>query len=378
MTRVTHVHRIGGVGGSERHLLALLPALAARGLDVSFVGLDDVHNAPEPFYERLAEAGVPFVRLPCTRDLDPTLARRLVAALGETKPDLVHTHLVHADVYGALGAWRTKAALVSTKHNDDPFRSGRFRHLERLVTRRADRVICITEALREFNVERVGLPAAKLDVVHYGMDELPEAWGPPDLLSFPAGARVLLGILRLVPQKGIDVALEALARIRPSHPDIHLVVLGEGPERARLEQQAAALGLTEAVWLPGRTGDVAAWLARSELLVHPARWEGFGICLLEAMLAGLPVVATAVSSVPEIVADGETGLLVPRDDATALAEALSVLLDDPARARQLGEAGRARARALFSVGHMAEGTIAVYERASAARYSSSVRPVQDS
>ena len=376
--RVAHVHRIGGVGGSERHLLALLPALAARGLDVSFVGLDDVHNAPEPFYERLSDAGVPFARLRCSRDLDPALARRLVAALAKLEPDLVHTHLVHADVYGAVGAWRTKAALVSTKHNDDPFRSGRFRHLERFLTHRADRVICITEALREFNIERVGLPAAKLEVVHYGMDELPEAWGPPDLLPIPVGARVLLGILRLVPQKGIDVALGALARIRPRYPDVHLVVLGEGPERARLEQLAATLGLSEAVWFPGRTGDVASWLARCELLVHPARWEGFGICLLEAMLAGVPVVATSVSSVPEIVVDGETGLLVPCDDAPALADALETLLDDPGRGRELGRAGRARARALFSVGEMAERTIATYERASAARYSSSVRAVHDS
>ena len=376
--RVTHVHRIGGVGGSERHLLALLPALATRGIDVSFVGLDDVHNAPEPFYERLAATGIPFARLPATRDLDPALARRLRSTLARTVPDLVHTHLVHADVYGVVSASRTKAALVSTKHNDDPFRSGRFRHLERLLTRRADRVICITEALRRFNIERVGLPAAKLEVVHYGMDEPPEAWGPPEALPIPDDARVLLGVLRLVPQKGIDVALEALARVRPSHPGVHLVVLGEGPERSRLEQQAAALGVAEAVWFPGRTGDVAAWLARAELLVHPARWEGFGICLLEAMLAGLPIVATAVSSVPEIVADGETGLLVPRDDATALAEAIAALLDAPARARQLGNAGRARALSHFSVGHMAEGTIAVYERASAARYSSSVRSVQDS
>ena len=365
--RVAHVHRIGGVGGSERHLLALLPALAARGLEVSFVGLDDVVNAPEPFYERLAEASIPFVRLPCTRDLDPALARRLVAVLAETEPDLVHTHLVHADVYGAVGAWRAKAALVSTKHNDDPFRSGRFRHLERLLTRRADRVICITEALRRFNIEQVGLPPGKLEVVHYGLDMPPDAWGPSDLPPMPEGARVLLGILRLVPQKGIDVALEALARLRPSHPDVHLVVLGEGPERSRLEQQAAELGLAEAVWFPGRTGDVAAWLARSELLVHPARWEGFGICLLEAMLAGVPVVAAAVSSVPEIVVDGETGLLVPRDDAAALAGALEALLDDPGRARELGEAGRARARALFSVARMTERTIAVYDRARAAR-----------
>ena len=362
--KVTHVHRIGGVGGSERHLLTLLPALANRDIEVSFVGLDDVGNAPEPFYERLEAASIPFVRLPCAHDLDPALARRLVTALRQRAPDIVHTHLVHADVYGAIGAGRAKAALVSTKHNDDPFRSGNYRHVERLLTRRAARVICITEALRVFNIEQVGLPPEKLEVVHYGMDELPHAWGPADLASLPDGARVVLGILRLVPQKGVDVALEALARLRPHHPDLHLVVLGEGPERGRLERRAVELGVNEAVSFPGRAGDVAEWLRRSELLVHPARWEGFGIALLEAMLAGLPVVASEVSSIPEVVIDGATGLLVRPDDAVALATAIESLLANPTRARELGEAGRARVLDSFSVGRMAERTIAVYESVS--------------
>jgi glycosyltransferase involved in cell wall biosynthesis len=114
------------------------------------------------------------------------------------------------------------------------------------------------------------------------------------------------------------------------------------------------------VELPGRVPDVAAWLRRADLLVHPARWEGFGLALLEAMLASLPVVATKVSSVPEIVVDGETGLLVPPDDPSGLAAAVSRVLDDPSG---YGAAGKARAGAEFSVAHMADRTLAVYEAA---------------
>jgi glycosyltransferase involved in cell wall biosynthesis len=117
--------------------------------------------------------------------------------------------------------------------------------------------------------------------------------------------------------------------------------------------------------LPGRVGDVAAVLRRADLLVHPARWEGFGLALLEAMLCSLPVVATRVSSIPEIVADGETGLLVPPDDPDALGDALGRLLADESLRRRLGEAGRARARAEFSVDRMARRTLAVYEAARA-------------
>jgi glycosyltransferase involved in cell wall biosynthesis len=341
--KVLHVHRIGGIGGSERHLLTLLPALTERGVDVRFLGLDDPSRAPDPFYEALA---VPYERLAAPRDVDPALAIHVRRAVRSA--DLVHTHLVHADVYGALGARR----LVSTKHNDDPFRAGAFRFVERALAHRASRVIAITQALARFQIERVGLPADKVEVIHYGLDDLPQAWGanPPD--PVPPGARVLLCVCRLEPQKGVDVAIQALAGI----PAAHLVVLGEGPQRAELERLA-----NDRVHLLGRVPDVAAWLRRADVLVHPARWEGFGLALLEAMLASLPVVATRVSSIPEIVVDGKTGLLVPPDDASALAAAVNRVLADPA---VYGERGRARAQAEFSVAEMTDRTLAIYESAS--------------
>jgi len=343
--KVLHVHRIGGIGGSERHLLTLLPALRERGLDVSFLGLDDPARAPEPFYEAL---GVPFRRLRAPRDVDPALAWQVRK---ETRAvDLVHTHLVHADVYGALGARR----LVSTKHNDDPFRTGPFRFVERILARRAARIIAITHALAHFQVERVGLPAAKVEVVPYGLDDLPAAWGANAPDPVPPDARVLLCVCRLERQKGVDTAIAAL----PHLPNTHLVVLGEGPERAELESLARRLDVP--VYLPGRVPDVAAWLRRADALVHPVRWEGFGLAVLEAMLAGLPVVATRVSALPELVVDGVTGVLVPPDDPESLAQAVERMLASPS---EYGERGRARAREEFSVAQMVDHTLAVYESA---------------
>jgi glycosyltransferase involved in cell wall biosynthesis len=359
--RVAHVHRISGVGGSERHLLALLPGLAAVGVDPVFVGLDDPAGAAGAFYERLAAAGIPTVRLPCPRDLDPGLLPRLVRALRDLEPHLVHTHLVHADVYGLLAAARLGLPVVSTKHNDDRFRTGWFRFVERALTRRARATIAISEALARFCVERVGLPSEKVTVVPYGLDGPPEPWGPNPDVELPQAARILLAVARLVEQKGLDTAVAALPAIRSAHPEAILVVLGEGPLRERLEAEADALGVREALRLPGRAGDVAAWLRRTELLVHPARWEGFGLVVLEAMLAGLPVVASRVGAIPEIALDGETGLLVPPDEPAALAAAVAALLGDGDLARSLGAAGLARARAEFSVDAMARRTLAVYE-----------------
>ena len=361
--KVLHVQRIGGIGGSERHVLALLPALRERGIDARFLGLDDTRNAPDAFYAALAGHDVPVDRLPCPRDVDPRLARQVAQAVRAVRPDVVHTHLIHADVYGAFAAARARATLVSTKHNDDPFRSGRTRHLEKLLTRRAALVVCITAALASFNRDVVGLPPAKLRVVHYGLDAPPAPWGPPGGPDLPAEAPVLLAIARLVPQKGLDTAIEALAHVRERHADARLVVLGEGPLQGELGALAGARGLADAVSFPGRVGDVALWLRRCSLLLHTARWEGFGLALLEAMLCARPIVASSVSSIPEIVADGETGLLVPPDDPLAAADAVSALLDDPVRAAALGVAGEARARAEFSVAKMADRTAAVYEEA---------------
>ncbi len=347
--RVAHVHRIRGIGGSERHLLTLLPALAERGVEPVLVGLDDPAWDPRDFYDALR---VPAIRIPAPHDLDPLLLARLVLRL---RADVVHTHLVHADVYGGIAAKLRGARLVSTKHNDDPFRLGQFGRVERGLARVTDRIIVITEALRRFTVERVGIPAQKVETIHYGLDDLPEAWGvnPPD--DVPDGARILLAVARLTQQKGIDVAIRSLALLPD---DIVLVVLGEGRERAALETLARELGVGRRVFLPGRVPDVAAWLRRATLLVHPARWEGFGLGVLEAMLAGLPVVASNVSSLPELVSDGETGLLVPPGDPSALALAAARALDEPS----LGVAGRERARSRFSVAQMADRTAELYRR----------------
>ena len=346
--RIAHVHRVRGIGGSERHLLTLLPALAERGVDTVFVGLDDPAWDPQDFYGALR---VPAVRIPSPRDADPVLLARLIRAL---RADVVHTHLVHADLYGAIAGRVRGAHVVSTKHNDDPFRTGPFRFVERALAKLDDRVIAITDALACFSVDRVGIPAAKMVTIHYGLDGLPEPWGQNAPDDVPPNARVLLSVSRLTEQKGVDVAVRALPALAA---DVVLVVLGEGPERATLEALARELAVADRVFLPGRVPDVAAWLRRADAYVQPSRWEGFGLAVLEAMLAGLPIAASNVSSLPELVVDGSTGLLVPPDDPDALALALGQLFERP----ELGTAARQRAQSEFSVARMADRTLAVYD-----------------
>jgi glycosyltransferase involved in cell wall biosynthesis len=360
--RVLHVHKLRGVSGSENHLLALLPALREAGLDARFLGLD-VPGTSDEFYERLDAAGVPHRQVRCGADVSPRMARDVLRAVQAERPQLLHTHLVHADVYGTTAARILRIPYVSTRHNDDRYLLGPFRYVDRFFARGATRLIAISGAVREFLVA-AGHDRRKLVTIHYGLDELPRARSEPtpEQAGIPDCVPLLLAVGRLIAQKDHASLVDAFAVVRERHPDARLAILGSGPLEAELRAQIAQLGLQEAVVLPGRV-EIRDWLARADVFVHSSRWEGFGIVLLEAMLASLPIVATRVSAVPEVVADGETGLLVDAGDAAGLAAALERLLSEPALGRRLGDAGYARARAEFSVARMTERTLAVYREA---------------
>ena len=361
--RVAHLMKVTGVAGAEQHLLRLLPALRERGIDAWFVGLDVENTDAGRLYAGFERAGVPVEHVRCTFDVNPLMARDVVGVVRDLRPDLVHTHLVHADVYGATAARLTGVPFVSTRHNDDRYQLGPFRYVDRFFASGARRLIAISDAVRRFLIA-AGLPAAKFETIHYGLDEtpgLPSEVGPEEA-GVPAGVPLVLAIGRLIAQKDHATLLEAFAETRTKHPDAMLAILGDGPLASETRSLADRLGLRDAVVLPGRI-ETRDWLERANVFAHTSRWEGFGIVLLEAMLAGLPVVATRVSAVPEIVVDGQTGLLVAAGAAPDLASAIDDLLADTARARALGAAGRDRAHEHFSVARMTESTIAVYGQA---------------
>jgi glycosyltransferase involved in cell wall biosynthesis len=359
--KVVHITKVQGIGGAEQHLLQLLPALRERGVDARFLSLDAGGDA-QRFHDALDERGVPWERVPCSADVSPRLLSAVTQALRAEPPDLVHTHMVHADAYGSSAATLLRLPFVSTRHNDDRYLLGPFRYVDRVLMHRATTIVAISDAVREFHV-RAGLPANKLVTIHYGLDETPSR--PSELTptdaGIPDGAPLVLTIGRLIEQKDHATLLAAFARVREQQPEARLAILGWGRLEDETRERTRELGLADAVVLPGRV-EPSAWLARADVFAHTSRWEGFGIVLLEAMLASLPVVATRASAIPEIVVDGVTGVLVEPGDADAFARALEDLLADPARRHALGEAGRKRALADFSVARMAERTMAVYGR----------------
>lgn len=364
--RVVHISKVKGIAGSERHLLTLLPGLARRGVEPTMLVLEEPAYPADDFAAEMAACGVPVLREPVRGHLDATLTGRLAARFRALRPEVVHTHLVHADLYGLPAAHRAGVPVaISSRHNDNPFRRNPLvAAANRRAMRRADRVIAISGALAAFVREVERIPGTKVVTIRYGLD----APSTPPLSQQAARAALgladagpLIGFFgRLIPQKGVDVLLQAFALLAGAHPDARLVLVGDGAERAALEALSARLGLADRVTFAGWQPDAARLMPAADVVAMPSRWEGFGLVALEAMAAGRALVASRVSALPEIVVDGETGRLVPPDDAGTLAEALGDLLADPARGAALGQAGRARLESDFAADTMVERTLDLY------------------
>ena len=358
MSRVLHVAKVAGISGSENHLLLLLPALRRDGFDVGLAMLHEGEPGAEELATRLEGAGVPVERLHFSNSASPRVLGRLLRLVRARRPDIVHTHLVHADFLGLVaGRLARVPVLVSTKHGFNPFRDGRaFAATDRAVGRLANVHIAISGGLARYLGEREGFDPESFEVVHYGIEAGPE---PPPL----PGAPRLAIVGRLIPIKGHDVLLRAFAEARADVPGLTLEIAGDGSLEGELRATVARLGLGEAVSFLGRVPSAAPVLERAEVAVVPSFGEGFGMVALEAMERGRPVVASAVGGLPEIVEHGATGLVVPPGDVTALAAAIRELAGDPGRAAAFGAAGRTRALAAFSQERCTERTAALYRTA---------------
>jgi len=366
MKRVLHVQKVTGISGSERHLLFLLPGLA-RHYDVTFLILEAPGRHVDDYVAALTRVGVRTERLPIRWDGDMRCMLAMRRLMRRGAFDLVHTHLIHADVLGGVAAWLAGVpVVVSTKHGyEDYDRTSRAYRLAGLTARWARKVITISDALgrRVAEVERI--PSGKLTTIHYGIDcAVPEP-GPSReavrrSLGLPPDAFAVLSTGRLVPVKGYQYLIEAIGKLRAGGSSAILLIAGDGPERAVLEAQADRIGVGDGVRFLGWRADVATLLAGVDAFALATLGEGFGLAILEAMAQRLPVVATRVVAVPEIVEDGATGLLVPPRDPAALAEALLTLERDPELCRRFASAGHRRVLDHFSVARMVRDTERVY------------------
>ena len=360
--RVVYVSTIER-GGPLTHLRQLVPRVAAEGVDVQ------VLCGSEELAETFRRLDVPAEAVPVANKLDVRGAAALLSRLQGA--DLVHTHDRRAGLFGRLAGRLRGARVLHTLHGmpeeiaarigweeaPDPPGISRARiawllqgylRIEAALTR-LGHVIAPSQAMADFMLEH-GFPPRLVHVIPYGIE-------PASVDGTKRADDVLVAgvAANLEYWKGIDVLLEAA---RLARAPLRLEIYGVGALRNELEAQARAAGVDAR--FHGFVTDMREPLAGLDVLVQPSRADNLPLAILEAMAAGLPVVGTRVGGIPELVADGETGLVVEPENPTALAAALDSLASSPARRAELGEAGRARAAELFSPEVVARRTVALY------------------
>lgn len=359
MIRVVHVITRLTLGGSSENTVGQCIALRDAGYDcVLAAGLEESETATvdDARHRDVRIAPVPALGREVSSRRDLAALAQLARLMRRERAQVVHTHTSKAGFLGRLAARLARVpAVIHQPHGHifygyyGPRRSAFYVALERRAARWCDRIVTLTERGTDehlahgigrrvqFETIPSGVPTAAL------RDRAPERALARARGGVPAGAYVIVAVGRFVVVKGFDLLLAALPRVLAEVPETYVVLVGDGPERAALESQAAGLGVAERVRFAGATGEVVTWLAAADVCAAPSRNEGMGRALVEAMALGLPVIGAAVGGIPSVVGDDEAGRLVAPDDVPALGAALALLGRDTALRAKLAEAARARA-----------------------------------
>ncbi len=358
--RVLHVVDSLETGGLERlvHDLAI-----QRGGATSLVCLESIGV----FGEALRARGMAVELAGKQGGLFPTVWR-LRRIIRRARPDVIHCHNLQPFLIGALAArFSGDIPVVLTKHGGMFPRGGHAMRMIRRLIRRA-RVVAVSQEGLRLAAEWMPdgcLPARYIanGISTEAYDNLPPRDAARQPLGLAAGAFVVGIVSRLVPCKGHSDLLEAFAEILPQIPGALLAIAGDGPRRTTIDARIDELGLRQSVAMLGERRDIPAVLAALDVFCLPSEIEGMPMTVLEAMAAGLPVVASGVGGIPDLVEEGRTGLLVQPLAPRELAVALLTLARDPQRARAMGLAGRAKLRRSYSIAKVAEAYEACYREA---------------
>lgn len=346
-----------GVGGAERVLLSTLQHLDRVRFEPRVAVLHQ--RAGNPLAAEVKKLGVRVDTVSVTRLRDPRSLPRVIRYIGRSRADLLHAQLEFSVILGGVAARVMRIPCVSTLHTfDDPTRGTRDAWRARLMwwslRRMHTKVIAVSEAARLYHIRRGGLAPDKVLTLYNGVDT--NAYGPRDEkvrlamraeLGIAPGAPLLVSVAVLREPKGLQYLIRAMRLIVASMPEARLVIVGEGDYGPTLRQQVASSGLDEYVVFTGMRTDVADLLAMSDVFVLPTSEDVLPTVVAEAMAVGLPVVASDVGGLPEMVDGDKSGLLVRSADPEALADACTRLLGDRAKARLMGLAGREIAEERF-------------------------------
>jgi len=355
--KILHVETGRHFLGGPQQVIYLINALRERGHDNTLVcppdsGIDGVARL----------AGIRVQNLFCAGDLDLPFAYRLSQFLKEHAPDIVHCHSRRgADLLGGLAASYAEIPAVVSRRVDNT----EMRLMSTLRYRPFRKIIAISEAiasvLREHDVEPERLTVIRSAVDAEAFARSPNRDAFRQEFAVKKGEFTIAAAGQLIPRKGHQYLLQAIAELVKQHKAVRLLIFGEGYMSNLLRAQAATLGLGGVVQFAGFRDDLDDYVGCFDLFVHPALAEGLGVAALKAAAAGVPVVGFDAGGLKEAVAHGETGLLVPPQDVKALRDAIGGLIDDDEMRQRMGAAGRKRMRDEFSIAAMADKHVELYE-----------------
>jgi glycosyltransferase involved in cell wall biosynthesis len=334
---------------------------------VSIVTFFRPGECPNPFTAAVEAAGIELDAIPERRAFDLRVLPALKEIVARRNPDIVQTHGVKAHfLIRCTGLNRGRRWLaIHHGYTDVDLKMRVYNQFNRLTLPGADRVVTVcwpfVEVLAAQGVKREKIRVLPNAVEPFAAASAAQVAALRQEWGIREGERVVLTVGRFSAEKGHADLVAAVARLAETVRGVRLVMVGDGLERQRLERAAQAAGLAESIVMPGHRRDMAVWYGMADLFVLPSRSEGSPNALLEAMSAGLPIIATAVGGVPETIAQDRSGLLVPSGDPAALAQAMARLLEDPERAARLGAAAAEDAAARFSVERYRESLLAIYE-----------------
>jgi glycosyltransferase involved in cell wall biosynthesis len=351
LLKILHIDPERGWGGGEAQVLGLLSYLAAQG------HRNDLLTDPNgKLWECCRNLGVRTLPLVMRNDVDLRAVWRVRRLIGRAGYDIVHLHTKRAH---ALAVWLPHGTgtprYVVTRRMDYPEKNNcRTRYL---YNRCVDGVVAISRPILELLAD-AGVDGAKVRLIHSGIDVA--RFSPGAGNAAPEHVPTIGTVAVLETRKGHRFLLEAMARLRARGVKLRCLLAGDGSERKGLEQMVAKLGLEGQVDFQGFVADTPALLASIDIFVLPSVHEGLGVAALEAMAAGKAVVASRVGGLAELISDGDTGLLVPPEDSDVLSDAIAELINDPNRARAMGQRAAAHVRKYFTMERMAAGNEAYY------------------
>lgn len=349
------------IGGAEKLQITFAAAAKERrDIKLTVIVLEDRQT---PFFEELKAMGVDLHVFAGAKLIDPRRIWRLVQFARKQRFDVIHAHLGTANMLASLVGRLTGIPVVATMHNT---RKDRYDHpfLETMALRYgASRVIAVGQAVAESYRPRLG--SKKIDVIPNAVQPITESsQDEKDAarmeLVGSLDRPLLLAVGRLLPQKSYDNMLLAADILRRTYPDFNLVIAGDGKLRDDLSAQIKMLGLESQVKMLGARGDIPRLLSAADIFVNSSQWEGLPVAVLEAMSAGLPVVATAVGDVPLVVVEG-TGLVVPPHQPEALATALLELLQNVEKREACGLAARRRVKETYGAAAWVDRLVSLYK-----------------